>query len=92
MYGVGNNELSVNKKMVISAVLILVVALVFVISITNNNPHSSDNKELVHEKTDHVAQAELVIRLVLDRDSPGFQRPCILSSPFATEPSNHALI
>ena len=50
VYGVGNSELSVNKKMVISAVLILVVALVFVISITNNNPHSSNNKELGHEK------------------------------------------
>ena len=50
MYGVGNSELSVNKKMAISSVLILVVALVFVISITNNNPHSSNNKELVHEK------------------------------------------
>ena len=50
VYGVGNRELSVNKKMVILAVLILVVALVFVISITNNYPPSSENKELVHEK------------------------------------------
>ncbi len=50
MYGVGNSELSVNKKMVISAILILVVALVFVTSITDNNPSSSENKELVHEE------------------------------------------
>jgi len=41
---------------------------------------------------DHVAQTELVIRLVLDRDSPGFQRPCILSPPSAIEPSNHQLL
>ena len=50
LYGVGNSEMSVNKKMVISAIVILVVALVFVTSITDNNAPSSDNKELAHEK------------------------------------------
>jgi len=50
LYGVGNSELSVNKKMVISAVVIVVVALVFVTSIMNNNSSSLENKELVHEK------------------------------------------
>ena len=49
LYGVGNSELSVNKKMVISAIMILVVALVFVTSIMNNNSSSLENKELVHE-------------------------------------------
>ena len=49
LYGVGNNELPVNKKMVISAIMILVVALVFVTSIMNNNSSSLENKELVHE-------------------------------------------
>ncbi len=29
---------------------------------------------------------------MLDRDSPGFQRACILSSPLAIEPSNHELL
>jgi len=51
LYGVGNSELSVNKKMVISAIAVLVVALVFVTSITNYNSPSSENKELVHEET-----------------------------------------
>ena len=50
MYGVGNSKMSVNKKMVISAVAVLVVALVFVTLIMNTGPPSSEKKELVYEK------------------------------------------
>ena len=50
MYGVGNSELAVNKKMVISAVAVIVVAMVFVTLITNHNSPRSENKELIHEK------------------------------------------
>jgi hypothetical protein len=51
LYGVGNSELAVNKKMVISAVAVLVVALVFVTLVTEYIAPSSDDKELAPEKT-----------------------------------------
>jgi len=50
MYGVGKSKLSVNKKIVISAVAVIVVALVFVTLLTEYRPTNLDNKELTHEK------------------------------------------
>ena len=50
MHGIGRGELAVNKKMVISAVAVLVVALVFITLISNFSQTCPENKELVHEK------------------------------------------
>ena len=49
LYCVGNSELSVNKKTVISAVAIVVVALVFATAIMNNDTPTS-RKEIVREE------------------------------------------
>ena len=42
-------SLPVNKKIVVSAIVILAAALVFAASITKNNSFSSGHKELPHE-------------------------------------------
>ena len=71
MYGVGNSELAVNKKMVISAVAVIVVAMVFVTLITYHNSPRSENKELIHEKKWGI--------YVLDLESGGTE--LVYSSP-----------
>jgi Tol biopolymer transport system component len=51
--GVDDSELSINKKMVISGIAVIVVALVFVTFVINNMGNissSSDDKELAHEE------------------------------------------
>jgi hypothetical protein len=50
LYGVGNSELAVNKKMVISAVAIIIIALLFVTLVTEYSAPSSDDKELAHKR------------------------------------------
>jgi archaellum component FlaF (FlaF/FlaG flagellin family) len=50
LYGVGNSALAVNKKMVISVVAVIVVAVVFVTLFAEYSAPNSGNKEMAHEK------------------------------------------
>jgi Tol biopolymer transport system component len=50
LQGVGGTKLAINKKIVISAIAVIVVALVFVTLITSTDLSPSESKELVHDK------------------------------------------